>query len=109
MGIAERPARALVLPWFRHLSRSLTGDCLIVTARPETELGRVTTESQAGLLTPPEDAGALAQPIVHLAQDEDARRKMGLRARQFAEAWLGRDKIMAEWERLLYGLVNQAR
>jgi len=31
-----------------------------------------------------------------LAQDEDARRKMGLRARQFAEAWLGRDKIMAE-------------
>jgi SAM-dependent methyltransferase len=27
-------ARALVLPWFRHLDRSLTGDCLIVTARP---------------------------------------------------------------------------
>ena len=26
-------ARALVLPWFRHLNRSLTGDCLIVTAR----------------------------------------------------------------------------
>jgi SAM-dependent methyltransferase len=26
-------ARTLVLPWFRHLNRSLTGDCLIVTAR----------------------------------------------------------------------------
>jgi 2-polyprenyl-3-methyl-5-hydroxy-6-metoxy-1,4-benzoquinol methylase len=26
-------ARALVLPWFRHLNRSLAGDCLIVTAR----------------------------------------------------------------------------
>jgi SAM-dependent methyltransferase len=26
-------ARALVLPWFRHLNRSLTADCLIVTAR----------------------------------------------------------------------------
>jgi 2-polyprenyl-3-methyl-5-hydroxy-6-metoxy-1,4-benzoquinol methylase len=25
--------RALVLPWFRHLDRSRTGDCLIVTAR----------------------------------------------------------------------------
>lgn len=85
------------------------GRPFIATARPETELGRVTTESQAGLLTPPEDAGALAQAIVHLAQDEDAREKMGLRARQFAEVWLGRDKIMAEWERLLYGLVNQAR
>jgi len=28
-------ARALVLPWFRHLKRSLTGDCLIVTARDQ--------------------------------------------------------------------------
>ena len=85
------------------------GRPFIATARPETELGRVTTESQAGLLTPPEDAGALAQAIVHLAQDESARRKMGRKARQFAEARLGRDRIMAAWERLLYGLVNQAR
>jgi colanic acid biosynthesis glycosyl transferase WcaI len=83
------------------------GGPFIATARPETELGRVTTESQAGLLTPPEDAGALAQAIVRLAQDDGARKKMGLRARQFAEARLGRDKIMAEWEGLLYGLVNQ--
>jgi colanic acid biosynthesis glycosyl transferase WcaI len=85
------------------------GRPFIATARPETELGRVTTESQAGLLTPPEDAGALAQAVVQLAQDKAARRTMGRWARQFAEAWLGRDKIMAEWERLLYGLVNQAR
>lgn len=28
-------ARALVLPWFRHLNRALAGDCLIVTARPQ--------------------------------------------------------------------------
>ncbi|MBM4299935.1 MAG: colanic acid biosynthesis glycosyltransferase WcaI [Deltaproteobacteria bacterium] len=83
------------------------GRPFIATARPETELGRVATESQAGLLTPPEAAGSLAQAVVHLAQDEEARRKMGLRARQFAEAWLGREKIMAEWERLFYGLVNQ--
>jgi 2-polyprenyl-3-methyl-5-hydroxy-6-metoxy-1,4-benzoquinol methylase len=27
-------ARAMVLPWFRHLNRELRGDCLIVTARP---------------------------------------------------------------------------
>jgi hypothetical protein len=26
-------ARALVLPWFRHLNRSLTGNCLMVMAR----------------------------------------------------------------------------
>jgi SAM-dependent methyltransferase len=27
-------ARALILPWFGHLDRDRTGDCLIVTARP---------------------------------------------------------------------------
>lgn len=27
-------ARALVLPWFRHLNRHQAGDCLILTARP---------------------------------------------------------------------------
>ncbi len=85
------------------------GRPFIATARPETELGRVTAESQAGWLTPPEDAGSLAQAIVRLARDEAARRKMGLKARQYAQAWLGRDKIMAEWEHLLYGLVDQAK
>jgi colanic acid biosynthesis glycosyl transferase WcaI len=106
--VQKRQASDLVMP--SKLGNILAaGRPFIATARPETELGRVTTESQAGLLTPPEDAGSLAQAIVHLARDEAARRKMGLRARQFAEAWLGRDKIMAEWERLLYGLVNRAR
>jgi colanic acid biosynthesis glycosyl transferase WcaI len=106
--VQKQKASDLVMP--SKLGNILAaGRPFIATAEPETELGRVTTESQAGLLTPPEDAGALAQAIVHLAQDEDARKKMGLRARQFAEAWLGRDKIMAEWERLLYGLVTQAR
>jgi SAM-dependent methyltransferase len=27
-------ARVMVLPWFRHLNRNLTGDCLLATARP---------------------------------------------------------------------------
>jgi colanic acid biosynthesis glycosyl transferase WcaI len=85
------------------------GRPFIATARPETELGRFAAASQAGLVTPPEDAGALAQAIVHLAQNDAARKKMGGRARQFAEDRLGRDKIMAEWEHLLYGLINQAR
>jgi colanic acid biosynthesis glycosyl transferase WcaI len=106
--VQKHKASDLVMP--SKLGNILAaGRPFIATATPETELGRVTTESQAGLLTPPEDAGALAQVINHLAQDEDARKKMGLKARQFAEARLGRDKIMAEWERLLYGLVNRAR
>ncbi len=84
------------------------GRPFIATARPDTELGRVTLESQSGVLVPPEDAGALAQAIVDLARGKEARKKMGIEARNYAEACLGRDRIMAEWESLLYALVKQA-
>ncbi len=85
------------------------GRPFIATARPDTELGRVTLESRAGILTPPEDADALAQAVSALAQDPAGRRKMGLEARKFAEERLGRDKILAQWEALLDGLVSQGR
>jgi colanic acid biosynthesis glycosyl transferase WcaI len=85
------------------------GGPFIATARPETELGRITLESQAGLLVPPEDAGALAQAILNLAREPEARKKMGYKARKFAEACLGRDRIMVKWERLFYDLVHQGR
>lgn len=85
------------------------GRPFIATARPETELGRVTLECQAGVLVPPGDAGSLAQAIVNLARKPEARKKMGHKARKFAEAGWERDKIMAKWERLLAELVTQAR
>jgi colanic acid biosynthesis glycosyl transferase WcaI len=85
------------------------GRPFIATARPETELGRVTIESQAGLLVPPGDAGLLAQAIVNLARKPETRKKMGVKARKFAEAGWGRDKIMAQWEGLLIKLVTEGR
>ncbi|MGA9756543.1 MAG: WcaI family glycosyltransferase, partial [Desulfobaccales bacterium] len=106
--VQKRQASDLVMP--SKLGNILAaGGAFIATALPETELGRVTLESRAGLLAPPEDAGSLAQAIMKLARDRGARRKMGVRARKFAEAGLGRDKILAEWEHLLYRLVNQQR
>ena len=84
------------------------GGPFIATALADTELGRVTVESQAGLLVPPEYADSLAQGILALARDRHTREKMGVKARNFAEDRLGRDKIMAAWEDLLYGLVHQA-
>lgn len=106
--VQKHKASDLVMP--SKLGNILAaGRPFIATALPETELGRVTLESRAGLLISPEDAGSLAQAIVNLARDQGARRMMGFRGRKFAEAWLGRDKIMAEWEHLLYGLVNQGR
>jgi colanic acid biosynthesis glycosyl transferase WcaI len=105
--VQKHQASDLVMP--SKLGNILAaGGAFIATALPETELGRVTRESQAGLLTPPEDAGALARAIVNLGRAPESRREMGCKARRFAEAGLGRDKIMAEWEHLLYRLVQQS-
>jgi colanic acid biosynthesis glycosyl transferase WcaI len=105
--VQRRQASDLVMP--SKLGNIMAaGRPFIATALAETELGRVTLTSQAGVLTPPEDAGSLAQAIVNLAGDQEGRRKMGRQARKFAEAGWGRDKILADWEQLLYRLVNQA-
>jgi len=85
------------------------GRPFIATALPDTELGRVTLESQAGLLVPPEDAGSLAQGIMDLGRDRETREKMGRKAHKFAKDRLERDKIMSAWEDLFYGLVHQGR
>jgi colanic acid biosynthesis glycosyl transferase WcaI len=106
--VQKHKASDLVMP--SKLGNILAaGRPFIATALPDTELGRVTLESQAGLLVPPEAAGPLAQAIADLAEDRDIRRKMGIKARNFAEERLGRDKIMAAWEDLLYGLVDRGR
>jgi colanic acid biosynthesis glycosyl transferase WcaI len=85
------------------------GRPFIATSAPDTELGRMTLYSRAGLLVPPEDSQALAQAIVRLAEDAETRREMGVTARKFAEARLGRDKILEAWEDMLYGLMPQGK
>jgi colanic acid biosynthesis glycosyl transferase WcaI len=106
--VQKHQASDLVMP--SKLGNILAaGRPFIATALPDTEVGRVTLESQAGVLAPPEDAGSLAQAILNLARAPDLRKKMGIKARKFAEARLGRDRILAGWEKLLYSLVQQGR
>jgi colanic acid biosynthesis glycosyl transferase WcaI len=85
------------------------GRAFIATACPDTELGQVTRESRAGVLVPPEDADALTQAIVALDGAGEQQRQLGANARQYAEARLGRDKIMAAWEQLLYDVIGQGK
>jgi colanic acid biosynthesis glycosyl transferase WcaI len=85
------------------------GRPFIATAGVDTELGRVTAESQAGVLVVPEDVPSLAAAISDLARRPDDRKEMGHKARIFAEARLGRDKILVQWEELFYGLLHQGR
>jgi colanic acid biosynthesis glycosyl transferase WcaI len=106
--VQKHQASDLVMP--SKLGNILAaGRPFIATALAETELGRVASESQAGLLVPPEDAASLARAIVNLARDPEARKKMGSQARKFASARLGRDKILSAWEGLLVDLVKRGR
>jgi colanic acid biosynthesis glycosyl transferase WcaI len=74
------------------------GRPFIATALPGTGLGRVTADSQAGLLIPPEDGEALSQAILTLAVSEKVRDRMGERARRYAEAFLDREVILSRLE-----------
>ena len=85
------------------------GRHFIATALPETELARVTADSQAGLLVPPEDAPELAQAILKLAVEETTRQEMGRRARAHAEARLDRGMVLGRFEDLLYRLTDPNR
>jgi colanic acid biosynthesis glycosyl transferase WcaI len=80
------------------------GRPFIATTAAGTELGRVTVESQAGLLARPEDAGSLAQAIRRLAADSGLRERLSVQGRQYAEAHWGREQLLRQWEELLLGL-----
>jgi colanic acid biosynthesis glycosyl transferase WcaI len=98
--IQRRKASDLLMP--SKLANILAaGRPFIATALPETELGRVTLASGAGALVAPEEPRDLARAILKLTADDNEREMMGKRARSYAEAELGRDNILAQWEQLL--------
>ncbi len=103
--VQRQQASDLVMP--SKLTNILAaGRPFIATALAETELGRVTRESGAGLLTPPEDAGALTQAIRELAAAADARKQMGAAGRRYAEVHLRKARILSRWEDLLQSLAG---
>lgn len=104
--VQRRLAADLVMP-SKLANIMAAGRPFIATATAATELGRVTAESQAGLLVPPEDAGALAQAVLRLTTEPGLRKKMAAQARQYAEAFWDREQILRQWEELLLGLVKK--
>jgi colanic acid biosynthesis glycosyl transferase WcaI len=102
--VQRQKAADLVMP-SKLTNIMAAGRPFIATAGPMTELARVTNESRAGLVVPPEDAGALAQAILKLAQDSGLTQKMAAQARQYAEACWDRERILQQWEELLLSLV----
>jgi len=86
-------AEDLVLP-SKLTGMVSSGRAIIATCNPGSEIASVV--SQCGLVVPPEDAPALAQAIVQLADDTEGRRQMGQAARRYAEEQIGREAVLSK-------------
>lgn len=104
--VQKRNAADLVMP--SKLTNVLaSGRPCIATAEPGTALYGVVEENSTGLVTPPEDAAALARAIEKLAGDNDLRRQFGRAARNYAEKCLDQDSILGEFEKHLSTLIEK--
>ncbi len=101
--VQRRQAADLVMP-SKLPNIMAAGRAFIATAAAGTELGRVTNDSQAGLLVQPEAAASLARAIRRLAADAGLRERLSVQGRQYAEAHWGRERLLGQWEELLLSL-----
>jgi colanic acid biosynthesis glycosyl transferase WcaI len=90
----------------------LTG--MLASARPVVATAHLGTEvaevvAQCGLVVPPEDAAALADAIVRLADDAALRKAFGKAGREYAEQNLDRDVVLRRYEAELLRLCGQIR
>lgn len=82
-----------------------SGRPVVATVTPDTDLGRELGE--CGLIVPPHDAGAFADAIVRLLDDETLRDKCGRNAQaRAAERW-SKQAILEQFERELFAVVDR--
>lgn len=82
-----------------------SGRPVVATAAPGTQVARVV--EGRGVVSPPEDAVALAQALQALAAQPDTRRCLGESARDYALRHLGRDAILTSFDAHLQHLATQ--
>jgi colanic acid biosynthesis glycosyl transferase WcaI len=79
---------------------------VVASLNASSEVARVVMEAQAGLVTPAEDGGALAE-AVRLLRDDPARRgRMSAAGRAYARAHWDRTQTLADMERALREVVG---
>ena len=106
--VQKRQAADLVMP--SKLGNILAaGRASIATADPDTELFRVITEHDAGVVVPPEASGRLTHEIAQLADDEHLRAAYGRNARNHTNWYLAKDRILEGFEHRLFELLERAR
>lgn len=99
-------AADLVMP--SKLSGMLaSGKPVIATTLPNTEVGQII--SQVGEMVRPEDAAALAEAIVGLANDPLKRSYLGKLGRQYARQYLEKDLVLANFQNALEVLISDQK
>jgi colanic acid biosynthesis glycosyl transferase WcaI len=88
-----------VLP-SKLLGMLASGRPIVATVGPESEVGRFLAD--CGFLTTPGDARELATAIRNLAEDQQQRSRLGLKAREAAMGSLRHDVILGAFEQELF-------
>jgi colanic acid biosynthesis glycosyl transferase WcaI len=78
-----------------------SGRPVVATCGEGTEVARVV--ETCGLVTPPDDAVALAEAVQTLANDGPLRACLGSRARTYAQAHLAREAVLGRFEEAVRG------
>ncbi len=82
-----------------------SGRPVVATAHAGTEVARVV--DGCGLIVPPEDAEAFSAAVSSLADDVDLRNRLGIAARNYAEANLDKEAVLRRFEEDLSRLLGR--
>lgn len=90
-----------------------SGRPMVVTAAEGTQVARVVTGSEShlarGIVVPPADLNALVAAVKRLVADRALRLQMGDAARSYAVEFLGRDRVLLQFEQDLAQVVREYR
>jgi len=84
-----------------------SGKTVIATANPGTEIAQ--TVQNHGVVVPPDDKAAFSQALLWLANHPEDRKKLGQNGRIFAEEYLSKEKILSQFEKDLYSIIQSKK
>ncbi|WP_456440002.1 glycosyltransferase family 4 protein [Caldithrix abyssi] len=98
------------LPLFRSVIPSKIFE-IMAMARPiiisvDGESRRLVEEAGAGVFSQPEDASMLKEKILDLKNNAQWRKQLGANGRKFVEEHFDRNKLAAQYQRLLHRLIK---
>lgn len=84
-----------------------SGKTVIATANPGTEIAQ--TVQNHGVVVPPDDKAAFSQALLWLVNHPEDRKKLGQNGRIFAEEYLSKEKILFQFEKDLYSIIQSKK